>query len=271
MASVAKHIRRLRTEQHMTQEDLAEKLFVTRQTVSAWETGKAQPDLETLEQIAVVLGVEVTELIYGTPQSPNLRELKQKWAVIGGALVSVIAVVIFSLGYFDYLGTWNGGFSYQYDDLDYALSFSELPGTYSVDIDLEHPESNIGKVLYEDESGCRIIVDEVFQADGPHSWVISFLAEGTCRQSGSKLVTPVVERPAGKRSGLFSSDFAAALTTTADGVSWPGKFRGMAGLQKKATRPITISFTPFLTPIMVPVQGFPGQSRIKPSPSLWKG
>ena len=95
MASVAKHIRRLRTEQHMTQEDLAEKLFVTRQTVSAWETGKAQPDLKTLEQIAVVLGVEVTELIYGTPQSPNLRELKQKWAVIGGALVSVIAALLF--------------------------------------------------------------------------------------------------------------------------------------------------------------------------------
>ena len=80
MASVAKHIRRLRTEQYMTQEDLAEKLFVTRQTVSAWENGKAQPDLETLEQIAVVLGVEVTELIYGTPQSPTLRELKPKWA-----------------------------------------------------------------------------------------------------------------------------------------------------------------------------------------------
>ena len=71
MASVAKHIRRLRTEQHMTQEDLAEKLFVTRQTVSAWETGKAQPDLETLERIAVVLGVEVTELIYGTPSLPT--------------------------------------------------------------------------------------------------------------------------------------------------------------------------------------------------------
>lgn len=178
MASVAKHIRRLRTERHMTQGDLAEKLFVTRQTVSAWETGKAQPDLETLERIAVVLGVEVTELIYGAPQSPNLRELKQKWAIIGGALVSAIAALLFFLGYFDYLGTWSGGFSYQYNDLDYVLSFSELPGTYSVDIDLEHPESNIGKVLYEDESGCRIIVDEVFQADGPHSWVISFLSEG---------------------------------------------------------------------------------------------
>lgn len=39
MASVAKHIRRLRTERRMTQEDLAGKLFVTRQTISAWETG----------------------------------------------------------------------------------------------------------------------------------------------------------------------------------------------------------------------------------------
>ena len=38
MASVGKHIRRIRTERHMTQEQLAEKLFVTRQAVSAWET-----------------------------------------------------------------------------------------------------------------------------------------------------------------------------------------------------------------------------------------
>ena len=35
MASVGKHIRRIRTEQHLTQEELAEKLFVTRQAVSA--------------------------------------------------------------------------------------------------------------------------------------------------------------------------------------------------------------------------------------------
>ena len=55
MASVAKHIRRLRTERHMTQGDLAEKLFVTRQTVSAWETGKAQPDLETFRCLALAI------------------------------------------------------------------------------------------------------------------------------------------------------------------------------------------------------------------------
>ena len=52
MASVGKHIRRIRTERHMTQEQLAEKLFLTRQAVSAWETDKAQPDVETLNEDA---------------------------------------------------------------------------------------------------------------------------------------------------------------------------------------------------------------------------
>ena len=56
MASVGSHIRRLRAAKHMTQEELAERLFVTRQAVSAWETGKALPDVETLERIAEALG-----------------------------------------------------------------------------------------------------------------------------------------------------------------------------------------------------------------------
>ena len=51
MASVAKHIRALRNKRQLTQEELAEKLFVTRQTVSNWETAKSQPDVETLEKL----------------------------------------------------------------------------------------------------------------------------------------------------------------------------------------------------------------------------
>ena len=53
----------LRKAAGLTQEQLAERLFVTRQTVSAWETNRAQPDLETLERIAAALGAEVTEVI----------------------------------------------------------------------------------------------------------------------------------------------------------------------------------------------------------------
>lgn len=94
MASVGTHIKRLRTARHLTQEDLAEKLFVTRQAVSAWETGKALPDVETLECIAAALNADVTEVIYGTPQSPNLRRIKRRWALIGGGFVIIIAVIM---------------------------------------------------------------------------------------------------------------------------------------------------------------------------------
>jgi transcriptional regulator with XRE-family HTH domain len=65
MTSVSKNIKRLRNEAGMSQETLAEKLSVTRQTVSSWETGRTQPDLETLAAIGEALGSDVTGLIYG--------------------------------------------------------------------------------------------------------------------------------------------------------------------------------------------------------------
>ena len=92
MASVGSHIRRLRTAKHMAQKDLAEKLFVTRQAVSARETGKSLPDIETLERIAASLDAEVTEVISGVPQTPDLRRVKRRWALIGSEIVIISAI-----------------------------------------------------------------------------------------------------------------------------------------------------------------------------------
>jgi transcriptional regulator with XRE-family HTH domain len=52
-------IKDLRKKKNMTQDELAEKLKVTRQAVSNWETGKTQPDIETLTQLAEVFDVSV--------------------------------------------------------------------------------------------------------------------------------------------------------------------------------------------------------------------
>jgi len=46
--SLAENIYRLRTEQNMSQLDLADALEVSRQSVSKWETGTAVPELEKL-------------------------------------------------------------------------------------------------------------------------------------------------------------------------------------------------------------------------------
>ena len=47
----------------MTQIDFAEKLNVTRQTVSRWEAGTVMPDIEKIPDIAAVLGVSCDFLL----------------------------------------------------------------------------------------------------------------------------------------------------------------------------------------------------------------
>ena len=65
MNSFDKNLKRLRIRNHLKQEDLAKQLNVTRQTVSGWETGRRQPDLDMLKKLAEALDVDMQELIYG--------------------------------------------------------------------------------------------------------------------------------------------------------------------------------------------------------------
>ena len=62
---IGKLIALKRKEKGMTQDELAEKLFVSRQTVSNYETGRSKPDIDTLVRISGVLGADVQELLYG--------------------------------------------------------------------------------------------------------------------------------------------------------------------------------------------------------------
>lgn len=79
MNKVNTMIKLLRTEKGINQEQLAEQLHVTRQAVSNWETGKTQPDIETLTQMAEYFGVSVEQLIYGKEYSKETGEIKRTW------------------------------------------------------------------------------------------------------------------------------------------------------------------------------------------------
>lgn len=57
----------LRTQQGLSQDQLAEKVFVTRQAVSRWETGKATPNTETLKLLSQLFSVSIHTLL-GAPQ-----------------------------------------------------------------------------------------------------------------------------------------------------------------------------------------------------------
>ena len=56
----------LRTEKGLSQDELAEKVFVTRQAVSRWETGETVPNTETLKLLSALFDVSINTLL-GTP------------------------------------------------------------------------------------------------------------------------------------------------------------------------------------------------------------
>ena len=63
--TTGKTIKELRIKQNLTQQQLADKLFVSSKTISKWETEKGFPDVSLLEPLAKVLNISVSELISG--------------------------------------------------------------------------------------------------------------------------------------------------------------------------------------------------------------
>ena len=64
-------LREHRTRCNMTQEFVAESLGVTRQAVSKWETGAAEPSTTNLLALANIYGVSADELLRGVEQRPE--------------------------------------------------------------------------------------------------------------------------------------------------------------------------------------------------------
>ena len=91
VGNVGKHIRILRERRKLTQEELAEKLFVTRQTVSNYETGRSRPDIHTLVRIAEILNADVSDLIYGVPVSRRTQQLRR--LLWGGAALALTGLI----------------------------------------------------------------------------------------------------------------------------------------------------------------------------------
>ena len=63
MSNLSQNIRKYREQKSMSQEELAQKLYVTRQTISNYENGKTEPDLDRIEEMAVLFDVDVQELL----------------------------------------------------------------------------------------------------------------------------------------------------------------------------------------------------------------
>ncbi|WP_278953829.1 helix-turn-helix domain-containing protein [Lactobacillus apis] len=61
--NIGQKIKHHRIKQKLTQEHLAKKLFVSRKTVSSWETGRSTPGISTLVELSSILNISTDELL----------------------------------------------------------------------------------------------------------------------------------------------------------------------------------------------------------------
>ena len=110
MTAIGNNIKSNRKKLGITQEQLAEKINVTRQAVSNWENGKTEPDVETLTKIAQIFDTSIDELVDGIPK--GIKELRGKknhlYIGIGFTLfyiLSTLLMVIFEKPLHDFVNS----------------------------------------------------------------------------------------------------------------------------------------------------------------------
>lgn len=59
----SQNLQKIRSEKNLSQEQLADKIGVSRQTISAWESGKASPELDKITAISKLFSVSIDELV----------------------------------------------------------------------------------------------------------------------------------------------------------------------------------------------------------------
>lgn len=73
--TISATIKKMRVERGWSQEQLAEKLGVSRQAVTKWETGAGAPDIANLAALARLFGTSIDELVFDTPPAADANEL----------------------------------------------------------------------------------------------------------------------------------------------------------------------------------------------------
>ena len=87
MPTINENLKSLRQASGMTQSEVADIISVARQTVSSYESGRTQPDLETLKRLADVYKVDLHDVLYGGNRLRRRLKLVSRAAIILAAIL----------------------------------------------------------------------------------------------------------------------------------------------------------------------------------------
>lgn len=95
--NLSKQIKRLREEAGFSQEELSEKIYVSRQTISNWENERSYPDIHNLLLLSVLFNVTLDELVKGDVEKMKnviRKDEMGKYSNIMGGTILAAAILI---------------------------------------------------------------------------------------------------------------------------------------------------------------------------------
>ena len=107
---IGNQIRKYRTALKLSQDDLAEKVYVTRQTISNWENSRNYPDIRSLVLLSNVCGVSLDILVKGDLeqmkdeiQAEDIRKFRRDSRIYG---IFLIGMMVLPMPLLRYLKMW---------------------------------------------------------------------------------------------------------------------------------------------------------------------
>lgn len=107
--NIGKKLVQLRHDQQLSQDDLALKLHVSRQTISNWENDRTYPDINSLIMLSDIFNISLDALIKeDLPMMKNrIRQNRLRWLIFGILLMMVLTYLsLFTLKFSVSLGSW---------------------------------------------------------------------------------------------------------------------------------------------------------------------
>ena len=97
--TVGERIQQCRKKHNLSQEELGKRLFVSRQTISQWETDQTLPTIDNLMRLKEVFGISIDTLLYGdtdaseTPVKTTGRTRKKVWIIVLCAVLGTLLLI----------------------------------------------------------------------------------------------------------------------------------------------------------------------------------
>lgn len=163
---IGRQIKKYRLESGLSQDELAEKIFVTRQTISNWENDKNYPDIKSLLLLSSLFDVSLDILVKGDLEemkeqikkeqikAEDIEKLNHDGAILGILLLVVIVSAVPLAIFLDFIGMGIWALLFLIT-MYYALRVEKQKKAHDIQTYREIVAFSEGKTLNELEKSCE--------------------------------------------------------------------------------------------------------------------